>query len=157
MTQEGASVKEIETMFDFEYGRGMCLFHNEETQTTTMKKEKHNKQDRAKMMCRTKCGNYGHYDKRDIDFPLNAINIRNVWAVKSTIKSVPGSQKVYMGPKAKAMEEQEWKILAITKYSANKKCAANNNNKNKTNNVKYSIDGVQVTMIASSVNNGEEE
>eukprot|EP00957_Ditylum_brightwellii_P095494 7273853-Ditylum_brightwellii.AAC.1 len=95
--------------------------------------------------------------QKNIDCPLNAINIRNVEAVKSTIEYVPGSQKVYMGPKAKAIEEQEQKILAIMKCSANTKRAANNNNKNKNNNVKHNIDGVQVTMIDLSVNNCEEE
>eukprot|EP00957_Ditylum_brightwellii_P127858 9750346-Ditylum_brightwellii.AAC.1 len=88
MAQEGVSVKEIEILF--------------ETQTTVVKKEKQSKQDRAKMMCQSKCGNHGHNDKRDIDCPLNAINIKNVWVVENTIESVPVGQKVYMGPKAKA-------------------------------------------------------
>eukprot|EP00957_Ditylum_brightwellii_P127859 9750346-Ditylum_brightwellii.AAC.2 len=43
------------------------------------------------------------------------------------------------------------------KHGANTKHAANNNNKNKSSNVKHNIDGVQVTMIASYVNNDEEE
>eukprot|EP00957_Ditylum_brightwellii_P063876 4846441-Ditylum_brightwellii.AAC.1 len=55
------------------------------------------------------------------------------------------------------MGKQEWKILAITKCGASTKRTVNNNNKNKTNNAKHNIDGIQVTMIASFVNNGEEE
>eukprot|EP00957_Ditylum_brightwellii_P102208 7791490-Ditylum_brightwellii.AAC.1 len=66
-----------------------------------------------------------------------------------------------MGLKAKDTEEHEWKLLTVMTHSANTKHAANNNNNNKnktkTNNVKHNIDGVKVTMITSSVNNGEEE
>eukprot|EP00957_Ditylum_brightwellii_P176948 13478467-Ditylum_brightwellii.AAC.1 len=38
------------------------------------------------------------------------------------------------------------------RHNANMKCAANNNN-----NATHNIDGVQVTMIASSINNCEKE
>eukprot|EP00957_Ditylum_brightwellii_P201506 15325973-Ditylum_brightwellii.AAC.1 len=87
------------------------------------------------MMCWSKCGNYGHYGKRDIGCPPNAINIKN----------------------AQATEEREQKALVITKHNANTKCATNNNNNNKCNNVEHNIYGIQVTMIASSINNYEEE
>eukprot|EP00957_Ditylum_brightwellii_P169933 12934757-Ditylum_brightwellii.AAC.1 len=71
------------------------------------------------MLCQSKCGLYGHYDCRDIECPLNIINIQNKNVIESKIMPVT-EQKVYKGPKAKTIEDQEKKIEEITKKAVQK-------------------------------------
>eukprot|EP00957_Ditylum_brightwellii_P165838 12626157-Ditylum_brightwellii.AAC.1 len=95
------------------------------------------------MLCRSKYGLYGHYDHRDIDCPLNDINICNKNVVKGKIMPVM-EQMVYRGPKAKMIEEREKKIEEIMKKTAQKdmlECSSR---------VSNDIDGTTPTMIVSA-------